>query len=331
MTDMNGFYLFPNLDPGDYCVEFGKPPVDFCDTDGFDLGEPQFTTQNAGNDAAVDSDADTGTGVTDPVNLKAGETNLTVDAGIFCPAKIGDRVWLDDNENGIQDDGAGGVEGVKVTLFECGDDMVAGTSDDVKTGQMRNTGTDGMYMFGGEPDFTLDPGKYFVQFVKPDGTEFTTPNVNGDDINSDCLPPDGNTACTTLGSRGINLDRDCGLIPPPLAECDLDLDKKCRVETPPVSGDLECEAKIAASVLEYTGSGTPSEVTVTGKDKKSQVVSSFDAATGILTVDARPGDLGSKMTITTDGVAEVIHTSCSAPYVAGQPAPLDNPKGAPSA
>jgi hypothetical protein len=36
------------------------------------------------------------------------------------------------------------------------------------------------------------------------------------------------------------------------------------------------------------------------------------------------------MTITTDGVAEVIHTSCSTPYVAGLPAPLDNPKGAPS-
>jgi hypothetical protein len=36
------------------------------------------------------------------------------------------------------------------------------------------------------------------------------------------------------------------------------------------------------------------------------------------------------MTITADGVAEVIHTSCSAPYVAGQPAPLDNPKGDPS-
>jgi hypothetical protein len=330
MTDPNGFYLFPGLDPGDYCVEFGKPPADFCATDGFDLGEPQFTTPNAGNDNAVDSDADTTTGVTAAVSLAAGDTDLKVDAGIICPAKIGDRVWSDDNGNGIQDDGEDGVEGVKTTLFECGDDMVAGTPDDVETGEMRNTGTDGMYMYGAEPNFTLDPGKYFVQFVKPDGTEFTTPNVNGDGINSDCLPPDGITACTTLGSRGINLNRDCGLIPPPVPECDLELDKKCHVETPPVSGDLECEAKIAASVLEYTGPGTPSEVTVTGKDKNSEVVSSFDAATGILTVDARPGDLGAKMTITTDGVEEVIHTSCSAPYVAGQPAPLDNPKGDPS-
>ena len=330
-TDMDGFYLFENLEPGDYCVEFGKPPVDFCDTRGFDLGEPEFTAQNAGNDDAVDSDADTTTGVTDPVNLSSGGTDLTVDAGIICPAKIGDRVWSDDNENGTQD-GEDGVEGVKVTLFECGDDMAAGTSDDVDTGQMRVTGTDGMYMFGAEPDFTLDPGKYFVQFMKPDGTEFTTPKVGSDDsIDSDCLPPNGISSCVTLGSRGINLDRDCGIVPPPPPECDLELDKTCRVETPPVSGDLECEAKIAATELEYTGSGTPGVVTVEGKNKKATVASNFDPNTGILTIDARPEDLGAKMTITTDGVAEVIHTSCSIPYVVGLPAPLDNSNGGPSA
>ena len=330
VTGGDGLYLFENLVPGNYCVEFGKPPADFCDTSGFELGDPQFTAQNVGNDDAVDSDVDTGSGISDPVNLEVGETDRSVDAGIFCPAKIGDRVWLDDNENGIQDNGENGVEDVKVSLFECGYDMVAGTADDVVTGQMRNTGVDGMYMFGGEPEFPLDPGKYFVQITKPDGTEFTTPNVNGDEINSDCLPPDGITACVELGSRGINLNRDCGLIPPPPPQCDLNLDKRCRVETPPVSGNLECEAKIAASVLQYTGPGIPSEITVTGKDKNSQVVSSFDSATGILTVSAIPGDLGSKMTIATDSVAEVIHTSCSAPYVAGQPAPLDNPKGDPS-
>jgi len=331
MTDLNGFYLFPDLDPGNYCVEFGKPPADFCDTNGFDLGEPQFTAQNAGNDDAVDSDAGTGTGVSDPVSLAAGETNLTVDAGIFCPAKIGDRVWSDNNQDGLQEPGEAGVPGVIVNLFECtGGQAIVDNNKLVRTTTTDDAVNDMNYMFGAEPGFDLVPGEYFVQFMKPDGTQFTTPNVNGDNINSDCLPPDGISACTTLGSRGINLNRDCGLIPPPPPECDLDLDKQCRVETPPVSGNLECEAKIAASVLEYTGPGTPSVITVTGTDKKSQVVSSFDAATGILTVDARPGDLGAKMTITTDGVEEVIHTSCSAPYVAGQPAPLDSPKGAPS-
>jgi len=338
VTGTDGLYLFEDLNPGDYCVQFDITalPDGFCDTDGFELGAPQFTALNVGGDPAIDSDADPVTGTTDGLTLGAGETSRTLDAGIVCPAKIGDRVWEDTDQDGLQDGGELGVEGVTVRLFDCGPDGVAGTGDDVDTGQSRVTdNVDGLYMFGAEPGvFDLEPGDYYVQFdpaTFPPGFDFTIPKAGGDDgVDSDCLPPDGITACTTLGSRGINLDRDCGLIPPPPPECDLDLDKKCRVETPPVSGDLECEAKIAATVLEYTGTGNPSVVTVEGKNKKAQVVSSFDPATGILTVDARPEDLGSKMTITNDGVAEVIHTSCSAPYVAGQPAPLDNPKGAPS-
>ena len=49
-------------------------------------------------------------------------------------------------------------------------------------------------------------------------------------------------------------------------------------------------------------------------------------------VDARPdeAELGSKTKIRVNGVEEVLHTSCSTPYVAGQPAPLDDPKGDPS-
>ncbi len=334
VTGADGLYLFENLGPGDYCVQFGKPPADFCITDGFELGAPQFTALNVGGDPAIDSDADPVDGKTDALTLDEGETNRTLDAGIVCPAKIGDRVWEDANQNGLQEGGEQGIEGVTVRLFECGPDGVAGTADDIDTGEARVTdNVNGLYMFGAEPGvFDLEPGDYYVLFdsaTVPTGFEFTVPKVGSDDtIDSDCLSPDGLTACTTLGSRGINLNRDCGIVAPP-TECDLDLDKKCRVEIPP-SGDLACEAKIAATVLEYTGTGTPVVVTVEGKNGKAVVVSSFDAATGILTIDARPEDLGSKMTITTDGVAEVIHTSCSTPYVAGLPAPLDNPKGDPS-
>jgi phage gp45-like len=55
-----------------------------------------------GGDDAVDSDADPTTGLTGPINLTAGETNLTVDAGVYCPAKLGDRIWLDNNQDGDQ-------------------------------------------------------------------------------------------------------------------------------------------------------------------------------------------------------------------------------------
>jgi len=41
-------------------------------------------------------------------------------------------------------------------------------------------------------------------------------------------------------------------------------------------------------------------------------------------------EFGSKTTLWINGVAEVIHTSCSTPFRSGHPAPLDDPKGDPS-
>ncbi len=41
-------------------------------------------------------------------------------------------------------------------------------------------------------------------------------------------------------------------------------------------------------------------------------------------------DLGSQTLIRINGVEENIHTSCSTPFVAGAPAPLNDPKGDPS-
>jgi hypothetical protein len=224
VSGTDGLYLFPDLVPGDYCVQFGQPPANFCDTDGFELGAPQFTAQNVGNDEETDSDADPTDGKTDSLTLGAGETNRTLDAGFVCPAKIGNLLWEDTNQDGLQN-GEPGIGGVTVNLFDCGPDGVAGTGDDIDTGESRVTdNVDGMYMFGAEPGvFDLAPGDYYVKFDPasfPAGFDFTVPKVGGDDsIDSDCLPPNGISACVTLGSRDINLDRDCGLIPPPPPEC----------------------------------------------------------------------------------------------------------------
>jgi hypothetical protein len=335
VTDGMGMYMFEDLEPGDYCVAFDKSVID-CTTDDFPLGAPSFSPALQGSDPAADSNPDPATGVTRNVNLGPDEFDPTIDAGIFCPAKLGDRVFKDCNGNGIQDDlglpgceSEVGIPGVEVKLFDCDGHPI------VENGQQvtRTTDADGFYMFGAEPGvFDLKPGEYVAQFdpdTFPADFAFSPEGQGGDDaLDSDCVPPGGETACTPLRSRGINLDRDCGLIPPPPLECVLVLNKTCRVETAPPSGDLECEAKIAATVLRYIGQGDPDEVTVTGKNNKATVDSSFEG--GVLTIDARPEDLGAKMTITTDGVAEVIHTSCSTPYVAGRPAPLDSPKGDPS-
>ncbi len=264
VTDAGGMYLYDNLDPGRYCVEFelDSLPDDFCATASYPLGAPLFTLHNQGGDDAVDSDADPTTGKTGNIDLGPDEFDPTNDAGIYCPAKIGDRVWEDTNTDGLQDNTEPGVTDVEVQLFECGPDGIAGTDDDVDTGERRFTdNVDGMYMFGAEPGvFDLAPGDYYVRFVQPFGRDFTIPKQGGDDtVDSDCQP-DGVSACVALGSRGINLNRDCGIIPPPPPKCDLVIDKTCRVETPPPPAFDKCKGKLQQFSVIWTGA----DITVSG-------------------------------------------------------------------
>jgi len=121
-------------------------------------------------------------------------------------------------------------------------------------------------------------------------------------------------------------------------ECALDVQKLCFVV--PSSSGLLCESKIAATTLRYTGPDAPnSTIVFTGKEDGDATYTSVNLVAGAVltaadqggfTVDSRPATLGAQTTITLNGVDEVIHTSCSAIYEAGLPAPLDNPKGDPS-
>jgi SdrD B-like domain len=74
-TDTTGAYLFTNLPAGSYKVTFSTLPT------GYVFSPADATT---GTDAS-DSDANVTTGMTGTYTLAAGETNLTVDAGINKP------------------------------------------------------------------------------------------------------------------------------------------------------------------------------------------------------------------------------------------------------
>src|SRR5262249_49195373 len=50
------------------------------------------------------------------------------------PAMYGDYVWQDTNQNGIQDAGEIGINGVRVELYQPGADNTPGTADDVLVG-----------------------------------------------------------------------------------------------------------------------------------------------------------------------------------------------------
>ena len=98
------------------------------------------------------------------------QTNLSLDAGLYRAAELGDRVWFDANKNGVQDAGEAGVAGVKVTLLDASGNAV---------GSPLVTDANGNYLFT-----NLKPGAYSVQFDKttlPAGYAFTGQDQGGDD------------------------------------------------------------------------------------------------------------------------------------------------------
>ena len=82
--------------------------------------------------------------------LSSGEIERDVDAGIYRPATIGDRVWLDANANGQQDAGEAGVAGVAVELYTCVNNqpgvLVAGTTTDAVAKRVKIRSTQGARM-----------------------------------------------------------------------------------------------------------------------------------------------------------------------------------------
>lgn len=151
-TNVDGFYEFTGLDCElGYTVQFGDAGAIYERT----LPDQDCSTTNPPEPSdAKDSDCAQDDGFTecitfpDPVNEP---NNPTIDCGYVCEGKIGDYVWLDENEDGCQDEFNTGIAGVDVTLLE---DCVG--RNNPKTVQ---TDANGFYLFEG-----LCPGEYFVEF-----------------------------------------------------------------------------------------------------------------------------------------------------------------------
>ena len=145
------------------------------------------------------------------------DAHRTVTAGdpshyVGLAAAIGDHVWLDDNANGIFDDGEMPVANVVVKLYDAernevrvGPDGVLGTADDA-LGGMR-TDEAGNYHFT-----ALPPGSYHVGFTPPAGYVITSKGV-GDNaaVDSDADPDTAMTGPTTLVANEDDVTWDLGL------------------------------------------------------------------------------------------------------------------------
>lgn len=190
-TDGAGNYIFTNLEAGNYVVGFSGLPSGFT-----------FTTQNAGTDATKDSNPNTSTGKTSAITLAAGEINLTIDAGIKATAKssLGDKVWFDNNSNGIQDAGEAGAGGVSVTLYNTSGTVLATTVTDAS----------GLYLFT-----NLDAGTYVLGFSNlPAGFVATVQNASGSTAANNSDPNGGTlkTANITLAANTTDLNWDLGIV-----------------------------------------------------------------------------------------------------------------------
>jgi SdrD B-like domain/Protein of unknown function (DUF3048) C-terminal domain len=108
---------------------------------------------------------------------------------------LGNRAWLDSNQNGIQEAGEPGIAGICVTLQDASGNTLQTTS----------TNSNGYY------GFNVNPAQaYILSFEKPSGLSFTTANVGLDNLDSDVNPQTGATDAITLSAT--SLDWDAGYV-----------------------------------------------------------------------------------------------------------------------
>ncbi len=217
-TDAAGYYVFDNLLPGRYEIQFDVATL----PTGYTVAK-----RDRGSDIHVDSNPDS-TGLTPPFLLSplgtlvnpamvgnndpmvlAGAINPTIDMGIYRPVSVGDLVWYDANRDGIYDPATeSGLADVTVTLLM--EDptnpgtFIAATDDERRPIAPRLTGADGRYAFT-----HLIENTYRVEFTLPNGYRWTRTDQGLDDtLDSDA------TFTTTADATATSADRFVSALTP---------------------------------------------------------------------------------------------------------------------
>ena len=205
ITDATGFYLFDSLPPGTYYVSFDVSTVA-----GMPLLAPTLENVNGMSLDSFDSDINL-FGLSDTAALTmSGDSNLTLDAGYFYPAVLGDTAFVDVNHDGRQGPEDLPLAGITVTLYDAitGMPVLINAFGDPIMPLM--TDVNGAYLFD-----SLSPGIYYVIFdpsTIPPGVAHTLENV-GDSLGDSDINALGISDTVVLMVGDTNLTLDAGYYP----------------------------------------------------------------------------------------------------------------------
>jgi uncharacterized repeat protein (TIGR01451 family) len=222
-TNSAGYYRFDALTAGDYSIRVTAPPGYVSSStdspgpnDDIDATATNASDNGIGSGNVATSGIITLGGAPEPLNesdLVAGplaqggpdaNSNMTVDFGFReqapLAASLGDTVWFDNNNDGVQDVTEPGVPGVTVRLYSANIAVATTTTNAV-----------GQYRFD-----HLTPGESetveFVATSLPAGYVFTRPFAGGEATDSDADPMTGRTKTYILATGEHNPTLDAGIV-----------------------------------------------------------------------------------------------------------------------
>ena len=184
-SDALGHYLFLEVTGGNYYIQFSVP-------NGYNVTLKDKADNN------LNSDTDN-SGKTDTFTLRIGEDITSKDMGLYPSlGLLGNRVWYDTNQNGIQENTEqGSVANVKVKLYTKDGTFIKETK----------TRASGLYEFK-----DLIAGQYYVVFEIPDNYKVSPQNKGtNDSSDSDVNINTGKSDVVTLVGGVDNRTVDMGL------------------------------------------------------------------------------------------------------------------------
>ena len=118
-TDALGEYTFGRLVPGDYSLSAQLPQ-------GYLFARAQDTQER---ESFIQGQPD-GTALSIPFSVPMGDDLSGIDIGMGAMGQIGDRAWLDENGNGMQDIGEPSMPGIVIELYQYGEFIASATTDE---------------------------------------------------------------------------------------------------------------------------------------------------------------------------------------------------------